>query len=117
MNSYVVSLNRHLEALCPGISESLGTVAELEPEVGKKVLGQILCYACGATHESAIQAGQKAFAALPQAWLDEHLDAAIPVEVNLEDYWDYRLLLGTLEEGLPASASEVSAPWTGFREP
>ncbi len=120
-NSYLIAMNRKIDAISPNISNTLAQIETIDPARALQVLGELLSHACQGTNEAAIMAGRKAVSGLPVVWLNANLCHVVHVRLNLDDDWEFRRLLELMKEVSPAMMPAIvkaglSSPNADVRE-
>lgn len=68
-------------------------VVQLDDTTAKAALCYFLELACQSQHVANIEIGRDALASIPRPWLVPKLAAAVGLQLNLEDAWEFRRLL------------------------
>ena len=91
-NTFILELNSRIDALVPGLSTSLSSIATIDPQLADQALGLLLEHACKAQNVGVISWAVTALLNVPARWLEIHMLQAAEKYLDLSDEWEYRRL-------------------------
>ncbi len=90
-----------IDEISPKISKNLGTVTQLPESIGVKILSVIISYACQPQNIGLILIARKIFKKIQPEWVNNYIDKAIEMRLNLQEEWEYRRLMELLSASIP----------------
>ncbi|ETT77240.1 hypothetical protein C173_05351 [Paenibacillus sp. FSL R7-277] len=101
VDPYELQLRKALDKVLPDAYESLKTLDQMPIEIGMKVLGVLVNYACESQNITVITLARDAIKKIPLKWLTQYYPEVVNRSIDWADEWQYIRLLEVTREVAP----------------
>ncbi|MEK3718451.1 hypothetical protein [Paenibacillus sp. FSL R7-0333] len=101
VDPYELQLRKALNKVLPDAYESLKTLDQMPIEIGMKVLGVLVNYACESQNITVITLARDAIKKIPLKWLTQYYPEVVNRIIDWADEWQYIRLLEVTREVAP----------------